>query len=74
MTDGAWVRLRFVYSAHQHTLVADIPTSCDTLLLAKDGVYVETTRAVPQLFFAPGNRVDVAESGRFKADTLKAVS
>ena len=73
MTDGAWVRLRFVYSAHQHTLVADIPTSCDTLLLAKDGVYVETTRAVPQLFFAPGmdlDQISLFVESKFESSTL----
>mmetsp|Transcript_82655 Transcript_82655/g.266564 ORF Transcript_82655/g.266564 Transcript_82655/m.266564 type:complete len:775 (+) Transcript_82655:43-2367(+) len=63
--DNKWYRFRMVYAAVE--LVLSIfsgfseHSTCEMQLLAKDGVYLhEAPRFVDRLYFASGNRVDIA--------------
>jgi len=65
IVNGKWYRLRMVFAAVELVLGVfpffGTSASCDFQLLAKDGIYLhEMPRTVKRIFFASGNRVDVA--------------
>jgi len=63
VSSHAWYRLRMVYAAVEQTLELTIvgDATCQTQLLAKDGVYLNTIpRAVTTIYLFPGARSDIA--------------
>ncbi|CAD7922145.1 unnamed protein product [Amoebophrya sp. A25] len=58
---GKWTRLRTILAAVIHYVVLNIPSDCEAMLLAKDGVWLMGgPRPVSQILWAPGNRNDFA--------------
>jgi FtsP/CotA-like multicopper oxidase with cupredoxin domain len=63
VSSHAWYRLRMVYAAVEQRLELTIAgdATCQTQLLAKDGVYLSTIpRAVTTIYLFPGARSDIA--------------
>lgn len=65
ITSGKWYRFRMIYGTVELLLRAfpwfSVEANCEMQLLAKDGIYLhEAPRKVDYLYFASGNRVDVA--------------
>ena len=56
-----WMRMRFAFSSSAHSLAIALPSACQAVLMAKDGVYLRRgSRETSVLKFAPGNRADIA--------------
>ena len=59
MVAGRWYRWRLLFVAVNAILEPRLPSECETLLLAKDGIYLsDGPRRVSAAFLAPGSRAD----------------
>ena len=57
---GKWHKWRMINgAAHRYVGMYNIPETCDTYLIASDGVYFDTPRKVDYVFISMGSRVDI---------------
>jgi FtsP/CotA-like multicopper oxidase with cupredoxin domain len=57
---GQWFRWRMINgAAHRYVGMYSMPDTCDTYLLAADGVYYDSPRKVDYVYVSMGSRVDV---------------